>query len=205
VAVTTYAELKAAIAVWNPHSDIPGVADDLIDFAEARLSRELRCRRMVTSQTGTLTGGDGTLAVPTDLLEVVELRVGSGTGERTLAKRPLIDLQQRYLSISTGQPEVFAIDGGLFRFGPIPSSGYAYVLRYYQRIPALSITTTTNWLIADAPDVYLFACLVESERFLRNPEGVLAWETMLRQAIDSLVGSDRRGRWMGGPQRIMAV
>jgi len=205
VPITTYAELRAAVQTWNPHSDIPGVVDDLIDLAEARLSRDLRCRRMVISQTGTLTAGDGTLAVPTDLVEVVELRSGSGTGATTLAKRPLLDLQQRYLSISNGEPEVFAIDGGLFRFGPIPSSAYAYTLRYYQKIPALSATNTTNWMISDAPDVYLFACMVEAERFLRNPEGVAAWSAQLAQAIESLVGSDRRGRWMGGPQRIMAV
>lgn len=203
--ITSYAELKAAIQSWNPHSDIPGVVDDLIDLAEARLSRELRCRRMVTSQTGTITGGSGTLSVPSDFLEAVEIRAGSGTGERTLAKRPVVDFHERGMSQQTGTPEVFVIDGGTIRFGPVPSGDTAYTLRYYQRIPALSASNTSNWLLEDAPDVYLFACLVESERFLRSADGVLAWETVLQQAKQSLVGSDRRGRFMGGSQRIMAV
>lgn len=205
MAITTYAELKATVQTWNPHSDVPDVVDTLIDLAEARLSRELRTRQMVTSETGTLTSGDGTLDVPDDFLECIELRVGSGTGAITLAKRPLVDLQQRYLSLLTGQPEVFAIDGSVFRFVPVPSSDYAYTLRYYQTIPALSDSNTSNWLLEVAPDVYLFAALVESERFLRNPDGVAAWEAQLAQAKGSLIGSDRRGRFMGGHQRIMAV
>ena len=82
---------------------------------------------------------------------------------------------------------------------------YKRQLRYYQKIPALTNAKPTNWLLQDAPDVYLYASLVESERFLRSPEGVLAWETMLTQAKNSLIGSDRRGRYMGGSQRIMAV
>jgi len=202
VAITTYGELKTAIQTWNPHSDIPSVVDDLIDLAEARLSRELRCRRMVISQTGTLTSG--TLAVPTDLLEVVEIRCGSGTSERTLVKRPVVDFHQRSMSQQAGTPEAFVIDGDVFRFGPVPTSS-DYTLRYYQKIPALTNAKPTNWLLQDAPDVYLYASLVESERFLRSPEGVLAWETMLTQAKNSLIGSDRRGRYMGGSQRIMAV
>lgn len=205
MSITTYAELKAAITTWNPDTNVPDVVDDLIDLAEARLSRELRCRRMVEEETGTLTTGDGTLALPDDFLELIEIRVGSGTGTLTLAKRPLVDFQQRYLSLGTGQPEVFVIDGAVVRFGPAPASDYPYTLRYYQRIPALSASQTTNWLLEDAPDVYLYACMVEAERFLRNPAGVAAWGAQLAEARSSLVGSDRRGRYMGGSQRIMGL
>lgn len=205
MSITSYAALKAAVQTWNPHSDVPSVVDDLLDLAEARLSRELRCRRMVATQTGTITSGDSTLSVPTDLLEVVELRVGSGTSGRTLEKRPLVDFEARYLSQTSGTTEAFAIDGGTFRFGPATASDLAYTLRYYQRIPALSSSNTSNWLLEDAPDLYLWACLVEAERFLRNPEGVSYMEAQYQQARDSLVSSDRRARWMGGTQRIMAL
>lgn len=205
MAITSYATLKAAVQTWNPHSDIPSVVDDLLDLAEARMSRELRCRRMVTTQTGTISAGGATLAVPTDLLEVVEMRVGAGTTERTLEKRPIVDFEARYLSHTSGTTEAFAIDGGTFRFGPATASALAYSLRYYQRIPALSSMNTTNWLLEDAPDLYLFACLVEAERFLRSPEGVAHMAAQYQQARDSLVGSDRRSRWMGGTQRIMAL
>ena len=205
MAITSYSSLKAAVQTWNPHSDIPAVVDDLLDLAKARMSRELRCRRMVTTQTGTISAGGATLAVPTDLLEVVEMRVGSGTTDRTLEKRPIVDFEARYLSHTSGTTEAFAIDGDTFRFGPATASSLAYSLRYYQRIPALSSTNTTNWLLEDAPDLYLFACLVEAERFLRNPEGVSYMEAQYQQARDSLVGSDRRSRWMGGTQRIMAL
>ena len=205
MAITSYSSLKTAVQTWNPHSDIPAVVDDLLDLAEARLSRELRCSRMVTTQTGTISTGGATLALPTDLLEVVEMRVGGGTTERTLERRPLVDFQARYLSHTSGTTEAFAIDGDTFRFGPATASDLAYTLRYYQRLPALSTTVTTNWLLDEAPDLYLFACLCEAERFLRNPEGVAYMEAQYQQARDAIIGSDRRRRWMGGTQRIMVL
>ena len=198
--ITTYAELKAAIASYNTHSDVPSLVDAFIDLAEARLSRELRVRAMVATSTGTTTT-TGEITLPSDLVEIVSLRLDLSP-PKVLEYRPSPDFFARWIGTLTGEPSAFTIVGSTATLGPAPDSAYAYVLDYYQRIPALSDSATTNWLVTQAPDVYLYACLAESERLLQNPSGVEFWEAQLGKAAESLRASDARARGKAGLTRV---
>jgi hypothetical protein len=59
---------------------------------------------------------------------------------------------------------------------------------------ALSDTAPTNGLLAEAPDVYLFAVLSEAGPFLRDAELAGAYEGKLERAIGELNAKDARSR-----------
>lgn len=201
MAITSFDTLKTAISDWNPHTDLPNKAEALIQLAESRMNQDLRVRQMQETDTGTTTSGTAEVNLPYDFLELVEVRIVT-TANHVLERRPLADLLDRTMSATTGIPGYFAIRGAQLVLGPTPGSDYDYSLTYYQKIPALSSGQTSNWVIDDAPNLYLFACLCEAERFLLNAEGVAWWDSQYVGARNAMVGMDRRSRFYGGRQGI---
>ena len=54
MAISTYAELKSAIADWLNRDDLTSVIPSFIELAEAELTRNLRHRKMVTRADATI-------------------------------------------------------------------------------------------------------------------------------------------------------
>lgn len=75
-------------------------------------------------------------------------------------------------------------------------------LAYYRRFDPLAITPS-NWLLTNAPGVYLYAALLEAQPFLMNDARVPLWAAMLGAATRALSEADRRARW-GGQMRLRA-
>ena len=70
MAITTYAELKTAVANFLARSDLTDRIPEFISMAEARMGRELETRSQEKRATATLTGGDAFVSLPTDLRSV---------------------------------------------------------------------------------------------------------------------------------------
>ena len=45
-------------------------------------------------------------------------------------------------------------------------------LYYYQKVTALSVANTSNWLLTNFPNLYLFGSLVAAEAYLGTDPGV---------------------------------
>ena len=74
MALTTYAELKAAIASWLPRSDLTTPIPDFIYLAEKDIEQRLRLNDGA-SVAGTLTAAQDYLDLPADCLEVIHFRL----------------------------------------------------------------------------------------------------------------------------------
>ena len=53
----------------------------------------------------------------------------------------------------SGNPRKYAITGVNFEVFPEPASATTYQLTYFQTLPALSNSNTTNWLLSKHPDL----------------------------------------------------
>ena len=76
-------------------------------------------------------------------------------------------------------------------------------MTYYKSFDALADATQTNWLILNAPDLYLYGTLLQAEPFLMNDERVPLWERGVRQVINDLQQQDDRDRHSGSEMRVM--
>ena len=85
---------------------------------------------------------------------------------------------------STGQPV------GL-RLLPVPDGSYTLRMEYYQKIPALSDSNTSNWLLEKHPDVYLHSALFYANKFLRDPEGMAIAKADLDEALAEISRADQ--------------
>ena len=203
MALATYSDLKTAIAAWLVRDDLTTRIPDFVALAEARINRELRCREMVTDLVGTT--DSQTISVPDDFIEVVRFVLDT-TNDKMLEYRSIEDAHARTAGSGSVEPSYFTIFGSYFVMYPPPGTEYTYAIGYYAKVPALSDTNTTNWLLTKAPDLYLFGALKEGSAAILEPEAEAAWDAKFRTALTSLNGTNARAKRTSGPwrSRVMA-
>lgn len=193
MSITNYSELQAAVASWLNRSDLTANITDFITLAEAQLSAEVQGRLMDTKTTIPTVVGVNTVTLPTDMLEMRRFVV-SGSYNQPLSFRSPDELSIDFSSNSSGQPIVFTVIGANAELAPVPDAVYSLELTYRQRIPALSVSNTTNWLLTSWPNAYLYASLLAATPFIMNDERLAIWGQLYKQAIDGINGID----WYSG-------
>ena len=84
---------------------------------------------------------------------------------------------------SGGLPGMYAWSGSNWVFD---GNGDGVTGVYYIKVPALSDSETTNWLLTAHPDLYLWAGLEQACIYLRDPEGAMAYQAMWVAVADEL-------------------
>ena len=74
---------------------------------------------------------------------------------------------------------------------PTPALAYPFELAYLELPTPLTINNQTNWLTNYAPDLLLYACLLEAIPFLKNDERIPVWEKLYDRALSSLENQDQ--------------
>jgi len=189
VTVSTYAGLQALVASTIGRSDTAASVADWIALAEARIGRELPVDRMLARETATLTGEFGT--VPTDFLAPLVMRLTTGTKQRLryLTMSQMAELQE---AGGDGPVQAYARIGSEFWFYPVPSGSDTAELIYYAAIPALSDSTTTNWLLTSHPDVYFRATMLEAGLFYEEQTLIQTYSPLFSDAIQAVQIASRR-------------
>lgn len=182
--ITNYSELQTAVGNWLNRSDLTTVLPDFVALAEASLRRRIRRK----TQRATLSLDSATVALPADVKELRAIVLYPGTERETplniVTRVGLADV--RAGSQPTGRPRAAAIVGTDLLLAPAPDQTYEAEITYYAAIPPLTGTAPTNWLLTEAPDVYLFASLVQAEPYLEHDARVVLWQTALDNAIREL-------------------
>lgn len=190
MAITTYAELKAASANWLVRGDLTARIPEFVALAEARLNRLLRTRLAEGEVALTATPGVRTLALPAGFTEALSLWIVRPDGRQML---PFLEAGLMAATSLQGEPAAWTIDGANLAFDRPCDTTYGLVLRMLRGF-ALSEAAPTNALLTSAPDVYLFATLCEAGPFLRDAELAGAYEAKLDRAIGELNAKEARTR-----------
>ena len=206
MAITTYAELQTATANWLDRTDLTARIPEFIELAEANFNRVIRQPDMVTKNDSFSISGRYT-TLPTDTLEIVRIVVDL-TPVIVLEYLTPEEISERRISMSaTGKPYYFTVIGGSsnqLEVVPSPDATYTSSIVYYTRIPALTDSATTNWLLTAHPDIYLFGTLVEAEPYLKNDERMPMWTSRLDKALMALRLQGERELHTGSSLRMRA-
>jgi hypothetical protein len=73
---------------------------------------------------------------------------------------------------------------------PTPNEALPIEIAYYQVDNLIDDTTSENWLTQNAPDLLLYACLLEASPFLKNPDKTQEWNAMYTAAKQGFMGED---------------
>jgi hypothetical protein len=191
MSIATYADLKTQIASWLNRSDLTDAQLAMfVSLAESDIRNDIDTRDNLLLATGTMFG-DGFTA-PTGYLSTRTLVVGG-------------DLQQ-YVT-----PEVFAnyssagVEDGYYtingdNFSVLGGNGASYELLYLAVVDALADAGDSNWILANAPEVYLWAGCKYGSAFLKDAEAAKLYGVLYEDAARKLNKRERQSRTGGSLQ-----
>lgn len=190
MAITSYSTLKTAIADWLNRADLDQQIPDFVALAESTLNDILRSSFMVTSSPVAITAGKASL--PSTALEIVYAQVASTPTEPLEQVTPQqLMMLRRARTKSAANPRFFAVVGRNVLVTPSPSGALSVDLDYYQKIPALSDASPTNWLLTEAPHVYLYTALLHATPFLMDDARYAVFQNAVSQQVMSAVRSSQ--------------
>lgn len=185
MAITTYAELQSAAANWLDRSDLTSRLPEFITIAEAGLDRTLRARELISRATATLDEEYENL--PRDFAQEIRLYLTSTSPTIQLKAMSPASLVQQFPNGSSGTPRAYAIVGPQIQFAPKPdaSASLTMELTYYSKLSffALSDSNTTNVILDQHPDVYLYATLAEAAPFLMDDKAAERYVGLREAAV----------------------
>jgi len=111
-------------------------------------------------------------------------------------------IEQRHLDwvrtygTATGVPRYWAeVDEGAIRIAPVPDRAYVADIEVLKKLPALDLSSQTNWITDNAADLLLLASLIGCEVYLVGPgrvqEFTALYQMILQSAVNELRGSER--------------
>jgi hypothetical protein len=201
MSITNYTDLKATIASYLARSDLTAQIPDFIQLAETRLRRELRIRQMLKVVTTNTVGGDSTVELPSDYLQMRDLHLNTNPAQTLVYQSPSNFYRNTNSSI-TGVPLQYTVLAQEFQFAPIPDSNYTLQMIYYATPPYLTTSNTSNVFLANCPDLLLYGALGEAEPYLMNDQRLATWASMYDRGLSALTVSDDQGEYGGSPISI---
>ena len=196
MAITTYAELKSAVADFLNRDDLTNTIDTFIDMAEAQLNRDVRHWKMEQRSTAEI--DDQYLTLPTDWLETIRLTMQDTVPYvLNLASRDQIEEYRLRGADVSGKPVYYSHIAGEIELYPTPDATYDIEMLYTQKIDALSDSNTSNWLLTEAPDLYLYAVLMETAIYLRDDDRIAAYASMYQNKLAALNASSKKATVSG--------
>ncbi len=202
MAISNYSELKTAVANWLDRDDLTDRIPEFIALAEARFNRVLRLRAMETKQTASTTIGQQSLALPTGYIQMRNLQINTSPVTPMQYVTPEI-FDRLYGGSSSGTPKMYTILANELQLGPKPDSVQTIEMLFYKRFDALSDAEPTNWVITNAPDIYLYGSLLEAEPFIMNDARIGIWAGGFQNSVNDLQTQDNKDRHSGSALRVM--
>jgi hypothetical protein len=190
MALATYSELRAAIARVLQRSDLVAAIPDLIALAESQMSQRLDARLQDTVSTLSTVSGTETVALPGDVLSIRSLTVTSSTPVIALDYVTPEKLRIDFAYKTSGTPVVYALAGANVYLAPIPDAAYTLTIVYQARVPSLSDSVTTNYVLTHYPDVYLYGALANAGPYIEDNARVSQWKQAFQMAIDGVNAVD---------------
>lgn len=203
MAITTYSELKSAVADWLNRTDLEAVIPSFISLAESQFNRDERLRTRDSMVRATATFDQQYEALPADYLEMANLQIN---GQVPFGKLQFVSLNQidnykdRYAT--NGVPKYYTIVGNQLELLPTPGGSYEAEMVYYAKIPQLSDTNTTNWLLNKHPDVYLYGALIQSAPYLKDDERIAVWMGIYEKLLEDIEVADERSLYAGSVIKV---
>jgi hypothetical protein len=198
---TSYTDLKTSVANYLGRSDLTSIIPDFISFAEIRMARELRTRKMLSSATSAFTAGDAKVALPSDFLQIRDLYV-QGNPRFPVSYLSPSAFTRNARADESGKPVFYTTLAAEFMFAPIPDSAYTIEILYYAKPTVLSSSNASNVFLANYADALLYASLLEAEPYLMNDPRIQTWGDLYGRAVKNIVESDENSEYSGIPLQM---
>ena len=177
-----------------------------IQLAEAKFNRQLFVRQMEQRSGAVvdLTSNEPEfIALPSDFQSMRRVRLSGVAGKPQLEFRSGAQIDEfRFQTADiAAQPRYFTVFGNEIELAPTPDQAYAIEMVYRANIPPLA-SNNANWLLALAPDLYLYGALLESAPYIKEDARIATWVTGLVAAMNDLNNLGLTATFNAGPMTV---
>ena len=190
MAISNYGELKSELSAYLFHQRLANRYDNCTQLFETSVNSRLRVLPMEASVLLTTTSGD--VALPTDYITWRTVRPTVATITAPSSLPPYKELEYvhpAYLPpVGRGFDRLFTIEGNTFKVRPVDDRADAYELHYYGKVPTVvGANATTNWLLTEYPNAYLFGVLTELFAAQRNAEAAQLYKARRDETFQEII------------------
>lgn len=196
--LSTYTELKSSVANYLNRTDLDAVISDFITLAERRLDRDIRARVNYIRASTTTTSGTAFYNLPSDLIELRNITYDSdASNSYALAYMSPESLSREYGTYSNGAPRAYSNLGKSIKLSPTPDGAYTIGINYYQKLTPLSSSNSTNNILQEFPDLYLYGACTEGAVYLNDNEQLQRFGGLYNKALEEVRASEDAARYSG--------
>ena len=162
----------------------------LVTLAERRIARELKIERFIQPVTTPLQPGVAVYMKPDRWRDTISM-----TADNVAIFARSYEYIRSYWpdEAQTSTPLYYAdYDYQHWILAPTPATAQTLEILYYQQPALLGDDLQTNWLTQYAPDLLLYAALMEATPFLKNDERIQTWQGMYDRAAAAINNEDLR-------------
>jgi hypothetical protein len=197
--IMTYSSLTTTLESYLDRLDTSLISEipTFIALAENRIARESKVLGLRRTVVSAFVAGVNVVDKPQRWHSTAYFNFGTGatsTTRKWLKKRPY-DFCRYYApdGTATAEPLYYAdYDYNHFLIAPTPDAAYPFELSYFEKVDPLDSVNTSNWLTLNAPDLLLYACLLETAPYLKDDERVAVWQASYDRALASLSAEDQQ-------------
>ena len=160
----------------------------LITIAQRRIARELKIQGFIRPVQTNLQTGVAVYPKPDRWRDTVSMTVNG---------KPIFARSYEYLrsywpdEAETAAPQFYAdYDYQHWLITPTPDATDTLEILYYEQPALLGDDFQTNWLTEYAPDLLLYAALLEATPFLKKDERIQTWQALYDRAAQAISGED---------------
>jgi hypothetical protein len=160
----------------------------LITLGERRIARELKIQGFIRAVQTPLQAGVAVYLKPDRWRDTISMTVNGS---------PIFARSYEYCrsywpdEAETGAPQFYAdYDYQHWLITPTPATVQTLEVLYYEQPRFLGDDFQTNWLTEYAPDLLLYAALLEAAPFLKSDERIQIWQGMYDRSAQALNGED---------------
>ena len=219
----TYTELLQQIRNYTEVDSsvlTDSICDTFIKNSEYKIFREADADYSREYATSSFNSGNKYLLLPDDNTDegtttirralIVRSVIVTNTSSNQVALDPRDDtfITEYNAGGSTGFPKYYSMyRENAIQVAPIPDAAYAVTLDYVYTPDNLSSTNTTTYISQNAPELLLYACLVEAFAYLKGPMDMYKlyqdkYNTALQGFTIEQTGRRRRDEYFDGSLRI---
>lgn len=160
----------------------------LITLGERRIARELKIEGFIRAVQTPLQPGVAVYLKPDRWRDTVSMSVSNA---------PVFARSYEYVrnywpdETQLGVPKYYAdYDYQHWILAPTPIAASTWEILYYEQPRFLGEDFQTNWLTEYAPDLLLYAALLEATPFLKKDERIGTWQALYDRAAQAINGED---------------
>ena len=190
-----YAELQDNIAKFLNREDLTGEIPMFIELAEARIKRDVRDRdQQVRAETMVYSEYH---RLPCDWIETIRIIAD----DRILRLADQFNIERFNLH---GPVAFYRHVEDKIQLLPAPSNkhGSRLVIEYMAEVSKLTDASPTNWLLEQAPDVYLYGALLSATSYLHDDQRIPIWSQAYGEAVSALNMASDRAEYSGSALRL---